>query len=67
VTVVPLGGIKVCDWGIAAFIFNIFAGLSGQLRDPAALDTGKYSPIGLAVESSSKWVYGGGLDAFQKR
>jgi hypothetical protein len=36
--------------GIAAFIFNILAGLSGQLRAPAALATGKYSPVGLAVE-----------------
>jgi hypothetical protein len=36
--------------GIAAFIVNIFAGLSGQLHPPAALATGKYSTAGLAVE-----------------
>jgi hypothetical protein len=35
--------------GMAVFI-DIFAGLSGQLRAPAALATGKYSPVGLAVE-----------------
>jgi hypothetical protein len=36
--------------GIVGFIFNILAGLSGQLRATADLATGKYSPVGLAVE-----------------
>ena len=36
--------------GIAVFIFNILDVLSGQLRAPAALATGKYPPVGLAVE-----------------
>jgi hypothetical protein len=36
--------------GYSRFIFNILAGLSGQLRAPAALATGKYSPVGLVVE-----------------
>jgi hypothetical protein len=35
---------------IAVFIATIFAGLSGQLRAPAALATEKYSSVGLAVE-----------------
>jgi hypothetical protein len=46
---------KGYEGGIAEFIFNIFAGLSGQLRAPAALATGKYSPVSLAVE---RWLSG---------
>jgi hypothetical protein len=36
--------------GVAVFIFNILVGLSGQLRAPAALATGKYSPVDLSCE-----------------
>jgi hypothetical protein len=36
--------------GINVFIFNILVGLSDQLRAPATLATGKYSPVGLAIE-----------------
>jgi hypothetical protein len=47
--------------GIAVFIFNILAGLCGQLHVPAALATGKVYPVGLAVErriiGSGEWVW----------
>ena len=39
------------EGGIAVFILNILVGLSGQLRAPAVLYLGKYSPICLLVES----------------
>jgi uncharacterized membrane protein YuzA (DUF378 family) len=46
---------KGYEGGIGLFIFNIIAGLSGQLRAPATLATRKYSPVGLAVD---KWLSG---------
>ena len=50
VTFAYLRAMKGYEGGIAVFIFNILVGLSGQLRAPATLATGKYSPVGLAVE-----------------
>jgi len=51
VTVVNLRAMKGYEGeGIAVFIFNILAGLCGHLCVPAALATGKYSAVGLAVE-----------------
>jgi hypothetical protein len=41
---------KRCERGTAVFIFKILVVLSGQLRTPTALSTGKYSPVDLAVE-----------------
>jgi hypothetical protein len=41
--------------GIAVFIFNILAELSGQLRAPITFASGKYSPVGLVVE---RWLSG---------
>jgi len=41
--------------GIAVFIFKILNELSCQLRVPSDLRTGKYPPVGLAVE---RWLHG---------
>ena len=54
VTVVNLRAMKG-HRGRAVFIFNILDGLSGQLCAPAALPTGKYPPVGLAVERRLHW------------
>ena len=35
--------------GIAVFIFNILVGLSGQIRAPAAIATGKYYAVDLVL------------------
>ena len=40
------------EGGRAVFVINILTTLSGQLRAPAALTTGKYSSVSIAVESS---------------
>ena len=50
-TAVNLRAVKGYEGGIAAFIFNILVGLSGQHRAPAVLYLGKYSPVCLVVES----------------
>jgi hypothetical protein len=40
---------------IAVFIFNLFVVLRGQIRSPANLGPGKYSPVALGVEG---WLSG---------
>jgi hypothetical protein len=50
VTVVNLRAMKRYEGGIVVFIFKILVVLNGQLRAPAALSTGNYSPVDLAVE-----------------
>ena len=55
VTVVNLRAMKGYEGGIAVFIFNILVRLSGQLRAPAFLVLGKYSPVVLAGE---RWLSG---------
>ena len=55
VTVVNLRAMKGYGGGIAVFIFNILVGLRGQLRASAAVATGKYSPVDLAIE---RWLRG---------
>ena len=54
-TAVNLRTMKGYEGGIVVFIFNIFVGLSVQLRAPATLDTRKYSSVGLVVGS---WISG---------
>jgi hypothetical protein len=49
-TVVNLRARKGYEGGVAVFIFKILVVLNGQLRAPAALSIGNYSPVGLAVE-----------------
>ena len=49
-TVFYLRAIEGYEGGLAVFIFKILVGLSVQLRALAFLASGKYSPVGLAVE-----------------
>jgi hypothetical protein len=62
VTVVSLWAMKGYG-GRGVFIFNILAGLSGQLCAPAALAPGKYSSVGLTVERQLS----ASTEDFQKR
>jgi hypothetical protein len=66
-TVVNLRAMKGYGWRVLAlFIFNSLVLLSGQLRAPAALATGKYSPVDLSGERRL-CGFTGGLDGFQKK
>jgi hypothetical protein len=65
VTFVNLKAMKGYEGGIAVFIFILLVGLSSQIRPPSNLDTGKYSPVALAVErwlsvsTESVWAFCG--------